>query len=98
MTYNTTGLESSNTIVDVFLYSNTLTNGLFLSGLLFVIYIIMIYTLQLRDDFLNAVIVSSWVCFVLSGFLLYLDAINSTIVLMFLIVTGITTFYKMFSS
>ena len=98
MTYNTTALENANTIVDVFLFSNTMTGGVFISGLLMVLYLVIIYTISLKDDFLNAVIAASWVCFILGGFLLYLKAINSTIVLMFLIVTAITSFYKLFSN
>ena len=90
--YNLTTLQNSETIVDIVLFANTITDDLLLSILMFAIFYIMISRLSKHDMDLN-LLASSWACFILSTILAYSKLVIFLIPLAFLTIAGFTSIY-----
>jgi len=92
MTYNLTGLQTSVNIVDIFIWANGITGqmlfGMFLTAIFFIIMLVL-----KNEGFEQAIMVSSFICFVLSGFLVFAKLLNFYFMLAFIIILALTAFY-----
>ena len=94
MSYNLTTLQNANNIVKLFEFVNgPPTNGLFIPIMLIAIYIIMLMGLK-RYGFDNALLVSSWIAFLMSLLLRSAGLISVVFMLAFLFITALITMYK----
>ena len=100
--YDTTLLTNASGISDVLHYLNTITvlpgagpsePGIFVGLILGAVFFIMIFGLK-RYGFANALLVSSWICFIMSMFLRAANLISIVWVIGFIIATAGITMYK----
>ena len=94
--YDLINLSKSETVLDIVKYSNTSSNGVLAGGLLVALFFIILTRLGVKDGYSNGLLVSSWICFIVSLFLKYAGLINDLFVLGFLIMTGPVSFFKVF--
>lgn len=92
MTYNMTQLQNSYTISALFNYANNSTDGVLAIGLMIGIFFILLLILK-RFEFIQAIVTSSFLCFILSGILAYAGYMSIWGVLLFLIITAFSTLY-----
>lgn len=92
MVYNVSELYNATTISDVVMYANTATSGVLFGFFIVAIFIVMMFVLK-KYDFEDALVTSSFSCFLLSGILAYGGIINIIYPLAFLALTALTGFY-----
>lgn len=90
--YNLTDLYDSTRVVDLFTFSNTVTDGLLIGIFLVAVFFIMMLSLR-RYDFNNTLLVSSFVCFILSVFFGYAGLLNFLFIIGFLVILAFSGFY-----
>ena len=92
LTYNMTALQEVDTVYKLFEYAN-ISSEYSLFGLFMVaIFFVMLMVLK-KWDFLDALITSGFVCFVLSSILTYGKLLNMVFPIMFLGITAFTGLY-----
>ena len=90
--YNITPLQQAPGIYEIFLFANTSANALLFGLIMIGIFFILLYLLK-RWGFAEALLSSSFACFVLSGFLVYIKLLNFYFLLAFLIILALTGLY-----
>ena len=96
--YNTSCVMASETISDLVICANEasagpssmLGVGILASGFLIAIWFIMVMSLQKKTNIKGSILVSSFVCLLMSIFLKSMNLIGFTLVILFLIVTAIS--------
>jgi len=90
--YNLTVLQNGQTISDLVSYANVSTGGV-LSGLfLAAVFFILMISLR-KASFIDSFVASSFICFVLSIFMLIAGFISFYVVLALLLLTAFSLFY-----
>ena len=92
MTYNTTILQQSEGLYDVFVYANDSAAGLFVMLFMLAIFFVLLAALK-RYTFARALLASSFVCFILSTMLVYIKLLNFLFPLGFLTITAFTALF-----
>lgn len=92
MTYNLTQLQEAEYFVDVFIYSNTSTDGVLGIGFIIALFFVLFMVLK-KYEMTHSLVVSSFVCFIVSGLMAYLGVMNIMIVLLFLATTAFSALY-----
>lgn len=87
MTYNMTQLQMADTFYGIAKYANDSTNGVLFGLMIIAIFFVLIMLLK-RYDFDDAFLVSSFISFILSIFLVYAKLLNFMVPLVFLILTA----------
>lgn len=85
--YNLTNLHNLTSFPSLISVTNEATNGLLIGMFILLIWVVLLMAF-LKFDFLKAIASSSFVCFLLSIFLVYLDLLNIIFLLGFLFLTG----------
>jgi cation transporter-like permease len=94
--YNLTNLTSSQSLLDIIRFTNNdATGGLFMALMIVAIFFILLLNLM-KWDFTDAILISSWVCFILSSMLLYMKLVPFIVVIAFLSITAFVSFYHAF--
>lgn len=97
MAYNLTALQNSNTVSDLFIYANTITdNILSVLFLLSVFFITLFWISSKEKDISNALLPSSYITFITAILLKALGTIQFNLVFAFLILIAITVTIKLF--
>lgn len=86
--YNITGLQESETVIDIFVFANNSVNGILMLLFMFSIFFVMLIVLK-KWDFRDSLVVTSLICFVLSSFLVYANLLNFLVCALFLIMTAL---------
>lgn len=85
--YNLSGIENVSGLGTLITASNTATNGLLVGLFLLTIWVVLLMAF-IKYDFVRAVTGSSFICFIISTFLVYLDWINILFMLILLFLTA----------
>jgi len=94
---NLTGLQNSTTVMDMVNYANQVTNNLGGSMLIFATFFVITISLVRRGyAFSDVLVVSSFICFVLSILARYIGFVSVHTMLLFLIMTAISGFILFF--
>jgi len=93
MTYNVSGLYNATSISDITLYANSSTSGVLFGFFMIGIFFVMMFSLK-RWEFDDALLSSSFSCFLLSSVLAYGGYLNVVFPLAFLAMMALTAFYS----
>lgn len=97
MAYNLTQLGELTTFPDIILWVNTQVNDL-LGGLFVIsICIVLTFIFTKRMGLVDSLVVSSFICFVISAFGLYIGLVNFILTLGFLVMASFGVLYLYFS-
>jgi hypothetical protein len=94
--YNLTALQNVTTVVELVAYANTVTNSLLLTLFVMSVFFIMLMALK-KWDFDASLLVSSFVCFMISAMLTYAHLMPMLWTLVYLIIAAFTAFYMQLS-
>lgn len=89
MVYNISGFQNSTTIGEVMIFTNNTVNGLLFGGFMIGLFIVLMMLLK-KFAFDEALLSSSFACFVLSSLLAYGGFLNILFPLGFLVIMGFT--------
>ena len=92
MTYNMTDLAASDTFYKIVNFANDSSGGILVGLFMLSFFFIMLMVLK-RYDFDGALLVSSWICFIISMLLTYAGLLNLVFTLLFLVIAAFTAFY-----
>jgi len=92
LTYNITALQEADTVYKLFEYANMSTEYSLFGLFMIAIFFVMLMALK-KNDFLDALITSSFICFVLSSILTYGKLLNMVFPIMFLGITAFSGLY-----
>lgn len=92
MPYNLTGLENADTISELAIFANTTTEGKLFGFFMMALFIIIIFLLK-RFPFIEGVLASSFVCFILSAILVYGEYLSLMFALIFLVILALSALY-----
>ena len=92
MTYNLTQLANADTIYKLVVFSNDAALGNLISMFIFALFFVLLMALK-RYEFDSALLVSSFICFVISALLGYAELISLIWVLGYLIIAAFTAFF-----
>lgn len=90
--YNLTSLQQAADVSDIFIYANTNTGGLLIGLGMLSIFFIMLLVLK-KWEFTDALLVSSFISFILSSILSYGQMLNFMFPLTFLLIAAFTAFF-----
>jgi hypothetical protein len=89
-----TNLSAINSLSDLATYTNNETSSLLFTGGIVTLFIVMVLMLVRNEwEFVNALSVSGWIFFIVSGFLWLSHLIPAVMPLLFLFISGFATFY-----
>ena len=88
--YNLTNLTNAVDMGDLASYSNTASEGILFGLGTIIIFFLMLLSLKVNNDFDDALIVSSFICFVLASILTFGKYIHIIFPLGFLILSALT--------
>ena len=91
MTYNMTQLAASDSIYKLVLFSNDITTGALVAMFILALFFILLMSLK-KYEFDSALLVSSFICFVISVFMMYAELLALMWVLAYLIVAAFAGF------
>lgn len=91
--YNITGFQNAQTVSDIAVWSNQVTNFLFVDSFMIAIFFIFILVFKAKNDFDDSILASSFVCFILSTFLRLANLVSFTLVLVFLAILAFTSLF-----
>jgi hypothetical protein len=97
MTYNLTGLYASDSIFDLFTYANEQTSGILFGLFMVSIFLIMTFAF-IKFGFEKALLVSSFISFVLSSILSFSGFLTIYYPIAFLAITAFIGLYVFFSN
>jgi 4-amino-4-deoxy-L-arabinose transferase-like glycosyltransferase len=70
--YDITPIQGSSVnVYELLIFANNATNGVLLGGFMLAIFFVMLFRLNTKNEFSSALLVSSFVCFILSSILAY---------------------------
>jgi hypothetical protein len=87
--YNLTNLHNLTSFPALVEVTNEASNGLLVGMFILAVWVVLFMSF-LRFDFIKALAASSFVCFLLSIFLVYLDLLNIIFLLAFLFLTAVS--------
>jgi hypothetical protein len=87
--YNLTNLQNLTSFPALVSVTNEASGGLLVGLFILAIWVVLLMSF-LKFDFMKALASSSFVCFILSIFLVYLDLLNIIILLGFLFITAVS--------
>ena len=90
--YNMTTLQNADTILKLITYANDSSEQILMGLLMIGIFFILLMALK-RWDFDDGLVISSFVCFILSSLLTYAKLLNIIFPLAFLALAGFTAFW-----
>lgn len=90
--YNLTNLTGSGTVYDIVVFANNSTSQVLMGLFMLSIFFIMLMVLK-RYEMKNALLVSSYACFLLSAMLGFAHMMNFLFTLGFLLIAGFMTLY-----
>lgn len=96
MAYNMTQLAQSETVYDLLVYANTATGDILLVLLVMAVFFVMLMVLK-KWEFEKGLLVSSFVCFMISIMLVYGHLIQLVWALVFLVIAAFTALYMTLS-
>lgn len=85
--YNLTNLQNLSGLPALISVTNEASNGLMTGLFIIAVWVVLLFAF-LRFDFIKAMATSSFICFILSTFLVYLDLLNIMFLLVFLFLTA----------
>jgi len=91
--YNLTNLTNGSGMGDVALFANNASDGILYGLGIIAIFFIIFMALKKSSDFAEALITSSFLCFIISGILVYGGFLNIIYVLVFLILTAFSALF-----
>lgn len=94
--YNMTALGQVGSVYDLVVYANNAADQILLVLFVMAVFFIMLMVLK-RWDFDSALLVSSFVCFVISIMLVYAELIALLWALVFLIIAAFTALFMVFT-
>jgi len=94
--YNLTQLQQSDTVYKLWVYANMSTGEILMGMLMIAVFFIMLMILK-RWDFTDALMTSSFICFILSAILAYAKLLNFLFVIGFLAVLAFTILFVILS-
>jgi len=92
MSYNLTNLAGSGSVYELIVFSNTASTGLLMTMFVLAFFFITLLALK-KYEFDSALLVSSWLSFLVSALLVYAELIAMMWALLFLIVAAFTALY-----
>lgn len=92
MTYNMTELQASETVIDLVVFANRATEMVLGNLFMIAIFIILLMVLK-RHDFEETLLVSSFICFVISLLFRAAGMIHYTLIIVFMLIMAFTTLY-----
>ena len=95
--YNLTALTDATTVSSMAVVANNIVDQILFGIFMLAIFFVMLMALK-RYDFDNALLSSSFVCFILSMLLLFGGLINFMFPLLFLTISAFTAFYMYIAS
>lgn len=93
MPYNLTNLTSADEISKIIIFSNEVTGGAFFAMMMWAIFFIIIMIMK-RFSFIDALLIDSFICTVISVMLAYAGMLSYMHPLIFLFLLAGTFFYK----
>jgi len=94
--YNITNLTNAKYGYELVYYANEVTNGVFIGGFIISLFIIITFVFMKSQDVLDSMIGSSFFSFVFALFFTAIGLIGFQFVLIFLLITALLSFYKIF--
>lgn len=91
MVYNITELGLVNNVKDLFMVTNTATGDILFGMFMIVISFTLFY--MMRGEFIDKLLTMSFICFILSSFLVYAEILSLMYPLTYLIITIICVWY-----
>lgn len=91
--YNLTNLTANPGVVNVVSEANNYTGGVLVPLFVISIYFVLLISYSMKYDFAGGITVASWIVFVLSSLLVFVDFINILFPLGFLLLAAFGTFY-----
>lgn len=92
MTYNMTELQGVTTVYELVVYANNAADSILMTLFLVAVFFIMLMALK-RWEFDNALLGSSFICFIIGIILNYSQLIALVWPLVFLVMSAFTAFY-----
>jgi len=92
LTYNITALQEVDNIYKLFEYANTSSENTLIGMFMMAIFFVMLMVLK-KWDFVDSLITTSFICFVLSSILTYGKLLNMIFPIVFLAITAFTALY-----
>lgn len=92
MAYNLTALGDVGSIYGLMVYSNNAANSLLFLFLVLALFFVMLLALK-RFEFGNALLVSSWICFLISAIFVYAELLSLIWALLFLAMAAFTALF-----
>jgi len=90
--YNVTQLQNSLTITDFITFANDSSGGFLVGLFMWALFFIFIFVLK-RDNFENALLGASFICFIISLFLTFAKLLNFLFPLAFATIMALTGLY-----
>ena len=91
-TYNLTGLTEAENILDIVIFSNTVTSGYLVGLFVLAFFFVSLFALK-RWEFDKALTASSFISFMISIFFVYAGLVTFWLPLLFLIITSLMGLY-----
>jgi len=92
--YNMTQLQAATTVNKLFVYANDTTGGVMMGLFMIAVFFVMLMAL-LKWGFQDALLVSGFVCFILSSILAYGGLLIIIYPILFLVLTALTALFSM---
>jgi len=89
--YNITGFQESKTIVDIAVWGNNIVDQTLFGSIIIGMFFIFFLSFKIKFDFIESILGSSFLCFILSLFLRQAGLINFMFVIGFLIIVALST-------
>jgi hypothetical protein len=94
MTWNVTGIQNAGNLWAMAKASNDAVGQVYFTLLLVVLFFIILVIGMRNNDFLESLMASSWITFILGFFLTIAQLVNLKITIGFLVIAGFATLYK----
>lgn len=92
--WNLTSLQETGNVLEVTTWANNITDGLLFGLLCVAVFIIILIVLMRKNsEFIDSLLVSSWISFVLTLILSFAEFISVYYVLVFLAIGSFTAFF-----
>ena len=91
--YNITGFQDATTISDMVVYSNNITDQVFMGVFTYALFFMFLMIFKKSSDFEESIIASSFIMFILSLFLRNMGLVNFIVPLSFITILAIMLFF-----
>jgi len=97
MTYNLTQLANADTIYKLVVFSNNAANSMLLTLFVFALFFVLLLALK-KYDFAQGLLVSSFICFIVTALFVYAELVALIWALLFLIIAAFTALFMMMTN